>query len=58
MIVNQICYNINMQTQGNINYLNDPASFWIDKSLQEAKAVAREIGIIDTGQNSIQLRQR
>ena len=64
MIVNQIYYNINIQTQGNINYLNDPPSFnctpYMDRSetISQAKAIARDMGLLDTGQNSTKLRQR
>ena len=64
MIVNQLCYNINMQNQGNINYFDDPPSVnWIpykDRSdtISQARAIARDMGVIDTGQNSTQLRQR
>ena len=64
MIVNQLCCSINMQNQGNINYLNDPPSFnctpYMDRSetISQAKAIARDMGVIDTGQNSTKLRQR
>ena len=64
MIVNQICYSINMQTQGNINYLEDSPSVnyipHMDRSdtISQARAIARDMGVIDTGQNSTQLRQR
>ena len=53
-----------MQNQGNIKYFDDPPSVnWIpymDRSdtISQARAIARDMGVIDTGQNSTQLRQR
>ena len=53
-----------MQNQDSINYLNDPPCFncttYMDRSntILNATAIARDMGVIDTGQNSTQLTQR
>ena len=64
MIVNQLCCSINMQNPGNRNYLNDLPSFnctqYMNRSetISQAKAIARDMGLVDTGQNSTKIRQR